>query len=410
MIKLTTLKNGIRIVSEEMNHVQTVAFGVFFRTGSIDEPPELYGASHFVEHMMFKGTPRFTAKDIAEGFDRLGGSVNAYTSRDHTCYYFKTTADTFLPASDILFDMLNASLFEEKEIEKERQVILEEIKMMEDQPDDLSMEHCTRLVFAGDPLEHDVAGNPEALAGQTGEKLKEYIRKEYTCDSVVIAIAGGFDLDQVIHLVEKKMGGFGPKKTKDLGPLVPYQPGQVSVVKEIEQTNLCIGTRFITLDSEDYYAAAFLNNILGGSMSSRLFQNIREEKGLAYTVMSMPQIMSRSGLLLVYAGIAHDKLRECIHAIVEELDNLGKHGISKEELLKAKNQGKSSIVFSMERTHSRMMSIGRNLLLMNRVIEQEELIEKIEKVTLEDVNRLGKEIQDIHQYSFAVVSPNTFKL
>jgi predicted Zn-dependent peptidase len=410
MIKLTTLKSGIRIVSEEMDHVKTVAFGVFFRTGSIDEAPDFYGASHFVEHMMFKGTPSFSAKDIAEGFDKLGGSVNAYTSRDHTCYYFKTTTDTFLPASDILFDMLTNSLFEEKEIEKERQVILEEIKMMEDQPDDLAMEHCTRQVFKGDPLEHDVAGTPEALAGQTGKRLKQYIKEQYTCDSIVVALAGSFDLEQVIDLVEEKLKGFALTKNQELPPLAPYQPDAITVVKEIEQTNLCIGTRFITLDSEDYYGAAFLNSILGGSMSSRLFQNIREEKGLAYTVMSLPQIMSRSGLLLIYAGIAHEKLKECLQAIVEELNILGKQGISREELEKAKNQGKSSIVFSMERTHSRMMSIGRNLLLMNRVVEQEEVMAKMNQVTLDDVNRLAKEIQDINRYSTAVVAPKPFQL
>ena len=407
MINTITLDNGIKIVYEKMDHLQTVAFGVFFRTGSIDESPELYGASHFIEHMMFKGTDKHSAKEIADAFDELGGSVNAYTTRDHTCYYFKTTSETFLPAAEIMCEMLTKSLFDEKEIEKERQVILEEIKMIDDQPDELAMENCSRLVFKGDLLEHDVAGDPEALAGQTGAKLKEYIKREYTCDSIVVAVAGNFNHDEVIELVEKRLTSFERKKDKVIDSLVPYQPGRITICKDIEQTNLCIGTRFVTLGSDEYFAAAFFNNILGGSMSSRLFQNIREEKGLAYTIVSMPQIMARSGMLMVYAGIAHNKISECLDAVHHELDLIGTQGISKEELQKAKNQGKSSVVFSMERTQSRMMSIGRNLLLLDRVYEQEEVLALMTRVTIEEVNQLAHQVTKDMPFSYAAVTPKT---
>lgn len=404
MINTITLDNGIRIVSEQMDHLQTVAFGIFFRTGSIDESPELYGASHFVEHMMFKGTEKYSAKEIADAFDVLGGSVNAYTTRDHTCYYFKTTTETFLPAAEIMCEMLTKSLFDEKEIDKERQVILEEIKMIDDQPDELAMENCSRLVFKGDLLEHDVAGNPEALAGQTGAKLKEYIRKQYTCDSIVVAVAGNFNHDELVELVQKRFTSFDEKKSKEASSLVPYKPGKITICKDIEQTNLCLGTRFVTLGSDEYFPAVFFNNILGGSMSSRLFQNIREEKGLAYTIVSMPQIMARAGMLMIYAGIAHNKIGECLDAVHHELDLIGTKGISEKELIKAKNQGKSSVVFSMERTQSRMMSIGRNLLLLDRVYEQEEVLDLMTKVTLDEVNQLAQKVTKNMPFSYAAVT------
>ena len=283
----------------------------------------------------------------------------------------------------------------------------EEIKMIDDQPDELAMENCSRLVFKGDLLEHDVAGDPEALAGQTGAKLKEYIKREYTCDSIVVAVAGNFNHDEVIELVEKRLTSFERKKDKVIDSLVPYQPGRITICKDIEQTNLCIGTRFVTLGSDEYFAAAFFNNILGGSMSSRLFQNIREEKGLAYTIVSMPQIMARSGMLMVYAGIAHNKISECLDAVHHELDLIGTQGISKEELQKAKNQGKSSVVFSMERTQSRMMSIGRNLLLLDRVYEQEEVLALMTGVTIEEVNQLAHQVTKDMPFSYAAVTPKT---
>ncbi len=408
MIKVKTLDNGIRIIMEHMDNVATVAFGVFVKAGSVNETPELHGASHFVEHMMFKGTKKRNAKDIADEFDMLGGTVNAYTSREYTCYYFKTTEDTFRPAAEILCDMLTDSLFDEVEIEKERQVILEEIKMTEDQPDELSMEHCNRLVFSGDVLEHDVAGDPKALAGQNGRILKEYIRKQYTCDSIVVSVAGCFDEQEVEDIVLSELNIFELKKDHELSPLTPYKPGSITICKEIEQTNLCLGSRFITMGDEKYYVGAFFNNILGGSMSSRLFQNIREEKGLAYTVMSMAQAMVRSGMIYIYAGIAHNKVDLCVSAILDEFESLRKNGITERELEKAKNQGKSNVVFSMERTQSRMLNIGRNLLLLNKVFEQDEMLEMMNKVTLDEINECAKEFCDISMYSCAVVAPQTF--
>lgn len=405
MINTITLDNGIRIVYEKMNHLQTVAFGVFFRTGSIDETSDYYGASHFIEHMMFKGTDQHSAKEIADIFDNLGSTVNAYTSKDHTCYYFKSTSETFLPGAEMLCEMLTKSLFDEKEIEKERQVILEEIKMIDDQPDELAMENCSRLVFKDDILEHDVAGNPQALAGQTGVKLKEYIKREYTCDSIVVAVAGNFDHEEVVELVEKRFTSFERKKGKRIEPLIAYKPGKITLCKDIEQTNLCIGNRFVRLGSDEYYAAAFFNSILGGSMSSRLFQNIREEKGLAYTIVSLPHIMARSGLLMIYAGIAHNKINECLDAVHQELELIGSKGISNEELNKAKTQGKSSIVFSMERTQSRMMSIGRNMLLLDKVYEQEEVLNAMTKVTLDDVNQVAHKVTKNMEFSYAAVTP-----
>lgn len=407
MIKLTELTSGVRIVSEKMDTVKTVAMGIFVKAGSIDERPEEFGISHFIEHMMFKGTYRRTAKEIAESFDRLGGSVNAYTTRDHTCYYFKTTSDTFEVAGDIIFDMISGSIFNEEELNKERQVILEEIKMMEDQPDDLAMEHCSRLVFKGDPLEHDIAGTEISLSGQTRDSLKEYISREYALNNIVVSVAGDFDLNKVINMVEKGLQGFISSKKKEEKELSPYKPGQIKINKKIEQTNLCLGRRFVTLDSDDYFAAVFYNNILGGTMSSRLFQKIREEKGLAYTVMSLPQITVRAGLILIYAGVAHEKSQECLEAIFGELDLLRKEGISADELDKARNQGKSSIVFSMERTHSRMMSIGRNMLLMNQIIEQDRLVDLIEKVKIDDVNKIGEMVGDREGFSLALVAPES---
>lgn len=405
MINVIELENGVRIVYEMMDQVETVSLGVFFKAGSLDEREADYGVSHFVEHMMFKGTNKRNASQIADGFDRLGGSVNAYTSRDHTCYYFKTTEDTLSEAMDILFDMLSESTFLEKEMEKERRVILEEIKMLEDQPDELSIEQCTRLVFKNDPLEHDIAGYSHTLMNMNSDTLRDYIKEEYAAKDTVVAVSGKFDIEEIKEIVLEKLSCLRKEKEAKEVPLAVYNPSKATVVKEIEQTNLCLGTRFTTLDSEDYYSAIFYNNILGGSMSSRLFQHIREERGLAYTVMSMPQVMVRAGALLIYAGTAHEKVDECIEGIQSELLQIKEKGISSEELTKAKNQGKSNIVFSMERTQSRMMSMGRNLLLMNKVITQEEMLDKITKVTKEDVNRVANLYSSPESFSYVAVSP-----
>lgn len=405
MINVIELDSGVRIVYEKMDQMETVSLGVFFKAGSVDEEEKDYGISHFVEHMMFKGTNKRSASQIADGFDSLGGSVNAYTARDHTCYYFKTTEDTLSEAMDILFDMLSESTFLETEMEKEKRVILEEIKMLEDQPDELAIEHCTRLVFKNDPLEHDIAGHSHSLENMDNKALKEYIRKEYVAKDTVVSVCGKFDIEEIKDIVLKKLSSLEKEKNKKDVPLSLYKPAKATVIKDIEQTNICLGTRFLTLDSEDYYGAIFYNNILGGSMSSRLFQHIREEKGLAYTVMSMPQIMMRSGALLIYAGTAHEKVDECINGIQSELLQIKNKGISSEELKKAKNQGKSSIVFGMERTQSRMMSMGRNLLLMDRIITQKDMVDKINKVTLEDVNRTASIYSEPDNFSYVAVSP-----
>lgn len=404
MIKIQTLDSGIRLATEQIPHVQSVSLGIWTKVGSRDESAANAGISHLIEHMMFKGTDKRTAKQIAEDTDKIAGQMNAFTGKEATCYYMKTLSTNVEKAIDILLDMFLASKFDKEELNKEKGVIYEEMKMIEDSPDDSVHDMICEMVFRGNPLAKSIIGTPSSLKRISRNTILRYMAEEYTQDSIVVAIAGNFDEEKVRSLLKDKFAKLAPSKETKTYEEVPYVPLFKVKVKETEQAHLCMGTRGIQASDERYYALSVLNNILGSSMSSRLFQSIREEKGLAYSVYSMSSAFSEMGYFNIYAGVSHDKLPEAIAAIKQELVKMGEKGVTDEELQAAKEQIKGSYIFSQENVSGRMFSIGKNLTILGRTYTLDEVIARIDSVTQDDINGVIPIISDTAKYSAAVVT------
>lgn len=410
MIINKKLKCGARIVMEEIPYVQSVSIGMWVRTGSVDETEENSGISHFIEHMLFKGTEKRSAKKIAEDVDKIGGQINAFTGKEATCYYLKTLSSNIDKAADILADMFMNSKFDEEEMEKEKRVIYEEIKMIEDSPEDDAHDIIGELIFKGNPLAKPIIGTPKSLQNITRESIKRYIEDEYTKDKIVISVSGKFDQDHVCSLFDETFADLNAKKLNKPLAVIDYKPNYKVKVKDIEQSHICLGLQGVPLHDDKYYSLILLNNIMGGSMSSRLFQNIREEKGLAYTVYSMASSFTNTGYYNIYAGISHDKVNDAVLAIKDELIRLKKNGITLDELQTAKEQLKGSYIFSLENVNGRMFSIGKNMLLLDRIYTPEEVIASVDAVTMDDIQKVSELITDINNYSAVLIGRNEMDL
>lgn len=395
---------------ERTDFVRSAALGIWVSTGSAHENDDNSGVSHFIEHMMFKGTEKRSARQIAEDVDRIGGVSNAFTGKEATCYYIKTLSSNIYQGAEILLDMVTGSTFDEEEMNKERQVILEEIKMVKDTPDDDVMDLISELVYGRNALGRTILGTPESLAGIDRAKLTDYYRREYSRDSIIIAVAGNFDPDRIVSLFEEKLDCLEAEKPAFAPEIHPYKQQFQVRVKDIEQTHLCLAIPSVSLADDRYYAFVLMSSIFGGSMSSRLFQNIREERGLAYSVASMNAFASRSGFFNIYAGVAHDKLEEAVKAIKQEIEQLCQDGVTDDELAMAKEQMKSVFIFGQENINSRMFNIGKNKLLLDRVFEADEVLQGYDDVTKEDIREVAAMIGDSSAYSGAAVTGKDFDL
>ncbi len=410
MIISKKMNCGVRIVMEEIPYVKSVSIGIWVKAGSVDETAKNSGISHFIEHMLFKGTENRSAKEIAEDVDKIGGQINAFTGKEATCYYLKTLATNIDKAADILIDMFSNSKFDEEEMEKEKRVVYEEIKMIEDSPEDDAHDIIGELIFKGNPLAKSIIGTQESLQGITQQSIRKYMEEEYTRDHIVISVSGSFDPDHVCELFNCKLMKLNEKKAPKGFSEVKYKPDYKVKVKDIEQSHLCLGLKGLPLDDDRYYSLVLLNNIMGGSMSSRLFQKIREEKGLAYSVYSMSSAFSNNGYFNIYAGVSHDKIKDAVVGIQDELESLRNKGITQEELETAKQQLKGSYIFSLENVNGRMFSIGKNMLLLNKIYTPEEVMDNIEGVTMEDIGDVSELITDIHNYSGVLIGRNKVDL
>ena len=410
MVTIKKLNCGTTVIMEKSERVQSAALGIWVRAGASDEWDEVSGVSHFIEHMMFKGTKNRTAKQIAEDVDKIGGVFNAFTGKEATCYYIKTLSSNICRGAEILLDMLTGSKFDQEEMDRERQVICEEIKMVKDTPDDDVYDTISELVAGGNPLGRSILGTPESLAGIDRSRLVDYRDQMYARDSIVVAVAGNFDEEAIEAIFEDRLTSLRDKKPKKEIQLKPYQQSFNVKVRDIEQTHICLATPGIALDDPRYYAFVLLNSIFGGSMSSRLFQNIREQKGLAYSVCSMNLFSSYWGFFSIYAGVAPEKAEEALDAIHYELDTLRESGVTEEELAMAKEQMKSSYIFGLESVNSRMFSIGKNKLLLDRVYAEEEVLSSFDRVTREDICEVAEMIGDYSSYCGAAVTGRDFDL
>ena len=404
MIKIVETDCGVRLVMERIPHVQSVSVGLWVRAGSVHEEKRTGGISHVVEHMLFKGTETKSAKQIAEEVDSIGSHMNAFTGKESTCYYIKSLASNIEQSTDILLDMFLNSVFEPKELRKEKRVIREEIKMIEDSPEDDIYEQIGALVFKGMPLERSVIGTSGSLRHISQCEIKNYVESQYTKDSIVVSVAGNFEEDQIRNIIEGKLAGLRPSKEWDGMEGLPHTPKRKIKEKDIEQAHICLGTRGVKLGDDRYYAFAILNNILGGGMSARLFQNIREQKGLAYAVYSSSNSFTETGIFSIYAAVAHDKVQEALAAIREELEALRKKGITADELKASQEQLKAQYIFSQESVNGRMFSIGKHLTLLGKVMHPEEVIARIDAVDLACLEEVSKLVDDIKTYSGVLIT------
>ncbi|WP_419888509.1 M16 family metallopeptidase [Neobacillus niacini] len=404
MINKYSCKNGVRIVLENIPTVRSVAIGVWIGTGSRNENPQTNGISHFLEHMFFKGTTTRSAKEIAESFDSIGGQVNAFTSKEYTCYYAKVLDTHAQFALDVLADMFFNSTFVEEELNKERNVVLEEIKMYDDTPDDIVHDLLSRAIYGDHPLGYPILGTEETLNTFTGDTLKEYIHNHYIPENVVISIAGNVS-ESFIKEVEKYFGSYEGGKSTITENIPTFHSNRLSRKKETEQAHLCIGFEGLKIGHEDVYSLIILNNILGGSMSSRLFQEVREQRGLAYSVFSYHSAYQDNGVVTVYGGTGAKQLDVLFETIQETLDKLKQDGITEKELINSKEQLKGSLMLSLESTNSRMSRNGKNELLLKRHRSLDEIIEQIDQVTKQSVDGMATSVFT-NKYSVSLISPD----
>jgi predicted Zn-dependent peptidase len=354
--------------------------------------------------MFFKGTTTRSAREIAESFDSIGGQVNAFTSKEYTCYYAKVLDTHAQYALDVLADMFFNSTFVEDELKKEKNVVLEEIKMYEDTPDDIVHDLLSKAIYEDHPLGYPILGTEETLNTFNGEKLKTYIQERYTPKHVVISIAGNIS-DTFIKEVEKYFGSYEGKRSETVENKPVFHTNQISRKKETEQAHLCIGFDGLKIGHEDIYSLIILNNILGGSMSSRLFQEVREQRGLAYSIFSYHTAYQDSGIVTIYGGTGAKQLDTLFETIQETLEKLKQDGITEKELHNSKEQLKGSLMLSLESTNSRMSRNGKNELLLKRHRSLDEIIEQIDQVSDPSVNKMANTIFT-DQYSVSLISPN----
>ncbi|WP_339248266.1 pitrilysin family protein [Bacillus sp. FSL R5-0523] len=404
MIKRYTCQNGVRIVLENNPTVRSVAIGVWIGTGSRHETPEINGISHFLEHMFFKGTSTKSAREIAESFDRIGGQVNAFTSKEYTCYYAKVLDEHANYALDVLADMFFNSTFDENELKKEKNVVYEEIKMYEDAPDDIVHDLLSKATYGNHSLGYPILGTEETLASFNGDSLRQYMHDYYTPDRVVISVAGNIS-DSFIKDVEKWFGSY-EAKGKATGLEKPeFHTEKLTRKKETEQAHLCLGFKGLEVGHERIYDLIVLNNVLGGSMSSRLFQDVREDKGLAYSVYSYHSSYEDSGMLTIYGGTGANQLQQLSETIQETLATLKRDGITSKELENSKEQMKGSLMLSLESTNSKMSRNGKNELLLGKHKTLDEIINELNAVNLERVNGLARQLFT-EDYALALISPS----
>ena len=404
MYKKHVLENGLTIIGEEIPYVKSISLGVWINAGSRIEDEEISGVSHFIEHMLFKGTRNRTSKQIASEIDNLGGQINAFTSKECTCYYVKLLDSHIDIGIDVLSDMILNSKFNEDDLDKERSVIIEELKMYEDSPEDLAYDLLTENIYKHDTLGMNIIGTEESLKRLNREKLLDYFNKYYVPNNSVIAISGNFNFDEIINKIEEK---FKVWKKRDVNVDIKkaeFKSCFLTKNKDIEQVNLAMSLEAVPIESDkEVYALAVINTVFGGSISSRLFQKIREEKGLVYSIYSSQSLYRKCGELGIFASMSNEHLKEVYESIIEEIKIMKKYYLTDQEIKESKEQLKGSYILGLESTSSRMMSIGRSLLLNNKVESTDDILKSIDNVDRETVKIVIDKIFNLDKLGVCIV-------
>jgi len=408
IVQKTTLDNGVRVVSESIDSVQSVSIGIWVATGARFEEESRRGISHFLEHMLFKGTERRpNAKDIADEMDAVGGYLNAFTDKEYTCYYARALAENLPLCVDILSDMYSNSRFDPEETARERKVVLEEIKRRDDDPDDLVHDLFAQTLYKQHPLGLPVIGTAEVVAALEPHDLREYMARHYGPGGVIVAAAGNLEHQRVVDMVNEHLGGLSGQSEPPVHEFPQASLDVLAYARPTEQVNFCVGVPAYGQFDEDKYALAILDTVLGGSMGSRLFQEIREKRGLAYSVGSYAAVHREGGYFAAYGGTSPDTYEQCLELVREEFRKVRESGIEEGEMERAKAQYRSGIVMKQESMSSRMNRMGASEVYFNRVVPLEEVLESINKVTHDDVLRVASKIfpEDPGQLTVAAVGP-----
>ena len=390
MIEKIKTDTGIEVIFDKLESISTCSVGVFVKTGSRDESDTEEGISHVLEHMIFKGTPTRSYFEISEEIDYLGANVNAHTTKEETVFYINALTQFLGKSVDILFDIVTNSTIDEKELEKEKDVIVEEIKMYKDSPDDLVFEtnyaDCINGQY-GKPI----IGTEESVKGFTAEEIRKYYRERYTKDNILIVVSGNFDKDEIIQKINEYFGKLADTKVDRREKIdFSFNAGKKTVSKDINQVNICISHKSEDYNSEKKVYTDILSNIIGGSMSSRLFQEIREKNGLAYSVYTYNQYYLSGGLTSTYIGTNLESYEKAIKITLLEFKKLRENGVTEEELQKSKNKYISRISFAMENPRSRMGILGNYYIRKNEILDTEKLKNEVNTVRLEDVNNFAR--------------------
>lgn len=400
----SVLPNGIRVITEAMPHVRTAAIGLWIGAGSRYEAAEVHGVSHFLEHLFFKGTHGRSALAIAQAVDALGGQMNAFTDKEHTCIHVKVLADHLPPIVDLMADMLLNSSFDPAAIERERQVITEEIKMYEDSPDAMVQDLIAQTIWDGHPLGRPVIGTRKAVSRLRRADFLRYIGERYRPDNVLVAIAGDVEHQAATEIIARHLGQWDGRAVVEETLHPSLTPTVTIRSKEIEQVHLCMATRGCSAADDDRYVLAVLDNLLGGGMSSRLFQEIREKRGLVYSIASYPASYREGGLSVIYAAMSPENGPEVVRLILEEIAALP-GSLDEAELQRAKESLKGSIMLPLESTSSRMSKLAGSELYHSRQIDLDEILGRIDAVDRDAVIRMATEIFTPGQMAMAAIGP-----
>lgn len=402
-IRIEKLKNGIPVLMDKIEGINSVTFGIFVKTGAKNELSGEEGVSHLLEHMMFKGTKTKSAKDISEIIDNEGGIINAYTGKENTVYYVQMLSNRLKEGIEVLTDMFLNSTFSEENLEKEKNVVIEEIRMYDDIPEEIVHDRNTALVIDG-VQGNVVLGSEKSIREMTREKLVKYFKEQYRPENIVISIAGNFSYEDISEILNNGLGtieNISPER--EYNGAMEIRSIENKITKDTNQIHLCFNTKGCSLTSNIRYEVAIISNTLAGNMSSRLFQKIREDRGLAYSVFSYTSSFEEGGLFTVYAGTTKKDYKEVLEIIENEFEDIKENGITEYELQKSKNQFLSAVTFGLESSKGRMNRMANSYLLYKEIKSLDEILEQIEKITVEDIKKAAQEMFDKRYYSKTIL-------
>jgi predicted Zn-dependent peptidase len=403
--KETTLESGLKVITEEIPYVRSVSLGFWVAVGARDESDKFNGMSHFLEHLIFKGTKARTAKEISETFDALGGELNAYTAKEYTYFYTRLLDEQVPVGAEVLSDMIQNSLFGEKEILAEKEVVIEEINLHQDTPDELVHDLFAESLWKNHPLGRSGLGDAKTVRSFSRSDVVDFFSRNYVFDNMVIAAAGNLKHEQIVDLVQKSFTRKTARKADREREKPKASSGLALIHKNTEQAHIALGTEGLHAKHKDRFVLAILDNVFGGGMSSRLFQEVREKRGLVYSIYSYLALYAETGLFSVYAGTRPAQAERVVRIVKGEIDKLKEKGVTEEELHRSKEHLKGQMVLGMENTGTRMIRLGKSEIIQGEILSLDELVERIDRVSSADVLRVAQKVFGSNGLFLAAIGP-----